>query len=293
VLSEEECRLILFSIIEPGDLFWSNEILRLGAHVVLDLIISQKHYPKSNKFSSLSHVVNCVIQSKLQLDLVESETTFITPRDDDWPIGVNNLPNPPIGLVIKGDRASLSKLKNSISIIGSRKPTDYGIEITKSLAKQAVMQDYLIISGGAIGIDTAAHIGALSYNGRTISVLASGFNNLYPDENRRLFTQVKTNGLLISEVMPNISAKPNRFLTRNRVMASLSGATIVVEAEYVSGSIRTARNAAEIFRPVFAIPGPITSVLSEGCHRLISERIADIATSFDEIIELITPLQVR
>jgi DNA processing protein len=260
---------------------------------VLDLIISQKHYPKSNKFSSLSHAVKGVILSKLQVELVESESTFITPRDDDWPIGVNDLPNPPIGLVIKGDRASLSKLKNSISIVGSRKPTDYGVEITKSLAKQAVMQDYLIVSGGAIGIDTAAHIGALSYMGKTICVLAGGFNNLYPAENHRLFTQVKTHGLLISEVMPNISAKPNRFLTRNRVIAALSGATIVVEAEYVSGSIRTARNAAEIFRPVFAIPGPITSVLSEGCHRLISERVADIATSFDEIMELITPLQVR
>jgi DNA processing protein len=293
VLCEEECRLILFSIIEPSDLFWSNEIFKLGAQVVLDLIISQKHYPKSNKLSSLSDTVKGAILSKLQVELVESQSTFITPRDEDWPIGVNDLPNPPIGLDIKGDRASLSKLKNSISIVGSRKPTDYGVEITKSLAKQAVMQDYLIVSGGAIGIDTAAHIGALSYNGITISVLAGGFNNLYPAENRRLFTQVKTNGLLISEVMPNISTKPNRFLTRNRVIAALSGATIVVEAEYVSGSIRAARNAAEIFRPVFAIPGPITSALSEGCHRLISERVADIATSFDEIMELITPLQVR
>jgi DNA processing protein len=82
-------------------------------------------------------------------------------------------------------------------------------------------------------------------------------------------------------------------LTRNRKVAALSRATIIVEAEYASGSIRTARNAAEIFRPVFAIPGPITSALSEGCHRLISERVADIATTFDEIMELITPLQIR
>jgi DNA processing protein len=94
-------------------------------------------------------------------------------------------------------------------------------------------------------------------------------------------------------VLPSISSRPNRFLIRNRLIAALSCATIVVEAEFVSGSIRTAREAAEIFRPVFAIPGPITSELSQGCHRLISERIADIATSFEEILELITPIQIR
>jgi DNA processing protein len=147
----------------------------------------------------------------LHTDLVKSESIFITPRDVDWPIGVNDLPNPPIGLVRKGDRASLAKFNNSISIVGSRKPTNYGLEIAKSLAKQAVMQDYLIVSGGAIGIDTAAHIGALRYNGITISVLAGGFNYLYPGENQRLFAQVIMNGLLISEVMPNISAKQEDF----------------------------------------------------------------------------------
>jgi DNA processing protein len=157
-------------------LLWSNEISRLGAQVVLDLIVSQKHYPKGDKFSFLSDAVKSASLSQLHKDLVKSESIFITPRDVDWPIGVNDLPNPPIGLVIKGDRASLAKLNNSISIVGSRKPTDYGLEIAKSLAKQAVMQDYLIVSGGAIGIDTAAHIGALSYNGITISVLAGGFN---------------------------------------------------------------------------------------------------------------------
>jgi DNA processing protein len=151
----------------------------------------------------------------------------------------------------------------------------------------------MVISGGAYGIDTAAHKATLMGGGKTLAVLAGGVNNLYPLENRQLFTKIAENGLLISEVMPSVKTMPARFLNRNRLIAALSMATVVVEAEFVSGSIRTARDAAEIFRPVFAIPGQISSKLSDGCHRLIAERIADIATSLDEILEVITPLQLR
>jgi len=118
-------------------------------------------------------------------------------------------------------------------------------------------------------------------------------SGLYPLENRELFSEITTAGLLISEVMPSVKTMPARFLIRNRLIAALSVATVVVEAEFVSGSIRTARDAAEIFRPVFAIPGQISSKLSDGCHRLIAERVADIATSLDEILEVIKPLQLR
>jgi DNA processing protein len=129
--------------------------------------------------------------------------------------------------------------------------------------------------------------------GLSIAVLAGGINRLYPLENQKLFKDITKSGLLISEVMPNTESKPYRFLIRNRLIAALSRSTVVVEAKFISGSIRTARDAAEIFRPVFAIPGPVTSPLSEGCHRLIAERVADIATSLDEILEVITPLQMR
>ena len=150
----------------------------------------------------------------------------------------------------------------------------------------------MVISGGAYGIDTAAHKAAIIAGGRTISVLAGGVSCLYPLENRELFSEIAKAGLLISEVMPSVKTMPARFLIRNRLIAALSVATVVVEAEFVSGSIRTARDAAEIFRPVFAIPGQISSKLSDGCHRLIAERVADIATSLDEILEVIKPLQL-
>jgi DNA processing protein len=293
VLTESEARLILFSSIEPADNFWSGEVSDRSALVVLDRIINGNHYLKRPEFLNLRQRVSCSDLSNLKKEIIDSGCIWLTPEDEDWPSGVNDLLSPPIGLVIKGNRQVLNDLDKSISIVGSRKPTSYGIQIAKSLAMQAVKQDLVVVSGGAYGIDTASHIGALAGDGKTICVLAGGLNHLYPLDNLKLFNKISISGLLISEVMPSVSSKPYRFLIRNRLIAALSKATVVVEAEFVSGSIRTARDAAEIFRPVFAIPGEVTSALSEGCHRLIAERIADIATSLDEILEIIKPLQLR
>ena len=293
MLTESEARLILFSSIEPADNFWSGEVSDRSALVVLDRVINGNHYLKRPEFLNLRQRVSCSDLSNLKKEIIDSGCIWLTPEDEDWPSGVNNLLSPPIGLVIKGNRQVLNNLDKSISIVGSRKPTSYGIQMAKSLAMQAVKQDLVVVSGGAYGIDTASHIGALAGDGKTICVLAGGLNHLYPLDNLKLFNKISISGLLISEVMPSVSSKPYRFLIRNRLIAALSKATVVVEAEFVSGSIRTARDAAEIFRPVFAIPGEVTSALSEGCHRLIAERIADIATSLDEILEIIKPLQLR
>ena len=293
MLTESEARLILFSCIEPADNFWSGEIFQASALAVRERIINGKYYGKRPEFLDLQQNVSMIDLPNLKKELIDASCTFLTPEDPDWPIGLNDLLSPPIGLVIKGDRSTLKNLDRSISIVGSRKPTSYGYQIAKSLAMQAVKQELIVVSGGAYGIDTASHIGALAGDGKTICILAGGLNHLYPLENLKLFNKISISGLLISEVMPSVSSKPYRFLIRNRLIAALSKATVVVEAEFVSGSIRTARDAAEIFRPVFAIPGEVTSALSEGCHRLIAERIADIATSLDEILEIIKPLQLR
>ena len=293
MLSETDARLVLFSTIEPADNFWSLEISNSNALHVIERILSGKYYLRQKNILDLQHAVVKADLSDLKNELIDSGAIFITPLDSDWPVVLNDLHCPPIGLVIKGEINVLNDLDKSISIVGSRKPTSYGHQIAKTLAMQAVKRDLLVVSGGAYGIDTAAHIGALAAGGKTICVLAGGVNRLYPTDNKKLFDHISTSGLLISEVMPNVASKPYRFLIRNRLIAALSKATVVVEAEFVSGSIRTARDAAEIFRPVFAIPGEVTSALSEGCHRLIAERIADIATNLDEILEIITPLQLR
>ena len=293
MINEAMARLILFSIIQPADLFWSYEINQRGGLSVYHRIISGNYYLKQQEILKLQQQITHIQVKDLELEISKATGVFITPEDNDWPISLADLATPPIGLVIAGDRSVLLKLDKAISIVGSRQPTNYGLQLSYSLASQASLAQLVVVSGGAYGIDTAAHQGALSVGGLSIAVLAGGINRLYPLENQKLFKDITKSGLLISEVMPNVESKPYRFLIRNRLIAALSRSTVVVEAKFISGSIRTARDAAEIFRPVFAIPGPVTSALSEGCHRLIAERVADIATSLDEILEVITPLQMR
>ena len=293
MVNEARARLILFSIIQPADPFWIYEINQRGGLSVYHRIISGNYYLKQQEILKLQQQIMQRQVKDLELEISKAGGVFITPEDNDWPISLADLATPPIGLVIAGDRSVLLKLDKSISIVGSRQPTNYGLQLSYSLASQASLAQLVVVSGGAYGIDTASHQGALSVGGLSIAVLAGGINRLYPLENQKLFKDITKSGLLISEVMPNIESKPYRFLIRNRLIAALSRSTVVVEAKFISGSIRTARDAAEIFRPVFAIPGPVTSPLSEGCHRLIAERVADIATSLDEILEVITPLQMR
>ena len=293
MIDEKEARLKLFATIAPADLFWSYEVASRGAAAVYEDILGSGRYLKHKDLTWLQTELASKDGARLLDQIEKSKAEFITPCDLDWPTGLDDLSAPPIGLLIKGNRSALFDLTNSISIVGSRKPTQYGIEVTEEFASEAVGRDYAIVSGGAFGIDTASHVASLRNSGITSSVLGSGFNQIYPKENARLFSEIQEKGVLISEVMPEVPAKPYRFLIRNRLIAALSKATIVVEAAYVSGSIRTARDAAEILRPVFAVPGPITSPLSDGCHRLIAERVADIATSVSEILEVVTPLHLR
>jgi DNA processing protein len=293
VLDDKSVKLSLFSVLDPVDTFWQVEVAKNGAVATYQKIVSSLAYLK---ISNIEQIRNNLLRANfesLYTEIYSAGAEFITSEDPDWPVPCQDLSTPPIGLIIKGDRNLLTQLNKSISIVGSRRPSTYGLKVASQLASDACKEQIVVISGGAYGIDTAAHEATLNNGGKTIAVLAGGVNNLYPSENLQMFRQISQNGLLISEVMPSIKTLPTRFLNRNRLIASLSMATVVVEAEFVSGSIRTARDAAEIFRPVFAIPGPISSKLSDGCHRLIAERIADIATSLGEILEVIKPLQFR
>jgi DNA processing protein len=290
---EIEARLKLFRVINPGDPFWAYEIAARGATDVYDEILDGSRYQRHKDLSWLQNELLSINFDQSFSEILNANCEFISPCDLDWPSGLDDLSAPPIGLIIKGNRAALFDSINSISIVGTRRPSQYGVEVTEDFAKSAVAKKYAVISGGAYGIDTASHIATLDNSGVTVCVLAGGLKRLYPKENIKLFEKIAEHGLLISEVMPEVSSEPYRFLVRNRLIAALSKLTVVVEAAYVSGSIRTARDAAEILRPVFAVPGPITSPLSDGCHRLISERVADIATSVDEILEVVTPLHLR
>ena len=293
MLDEKTAKLILFSSVDPVDTFWQGEVLRNGAVDTYQKIIKGSSYLKISDFPQIRNRALNVNVEYLKSEIIAANAQFISSEDFDWPVSCQDLSAPPIGLIIKGERKLLTQLSKSISIVGSRRPTNYGLSVANQLATDASKQEIVVISGGAYGIDSAAHQATLMAGGKTLAVLAGGVNNLYPLENRQMFSKIAEKGLLISEVMPSVKTMPARFLNRNRLIAALSKTTVVVEAEFVSGSIRTARDAAEIFRPVFAIPGSISSKLSDGCHRLIAERIADIATSLDEIVEVIKPLQLR
>lgn len=285
-------RAQLFSAIEGGSIFWSNEIAELGAIEVKDRIVSGR-YGESNSSPKIADRIKQSSGEEVITQITSSGAFLLTPEDIDWPVSLNDLAAPPIALLIKGQREYLPNLIDSISIVGTRNPTPYGRRIAEDFGAGVADHEWAVVSGGAIGIDAAAHNGCLVGEGITVAVLGGGFNKNYPAAHEKLFAEISESGLLISEVMPDVPAIPHRFLTRNRLIAALSKATIVVEAAFRSGSLRTARDAAEIFRPVMAIPGPINSPTSEGCHRLIAERVAELVSSVSEVMELVKPISIK
>ena len=288
--SDTAAHLALLALFEGGNEYWSSEYLRLGAQDFLERISSGAYADYKNSGYKLSKSLAQIDTNMLEDHIAASGGYLLTRKDADWPTGLNDLKAPPIALVGRGARPALENLERSLSIVGTRNPTEYGVRISGDFAAGAVDRGWTVISGGAFGIDSAAHRGAIVAEGQTIAILGGGVNSVFPSGNERLFREIVENGLLLSEVLPNVHAIPSRFLTRNRLIAAISRATIVVEAAFRSGSLRTARDAAEIFRPVLAVPGPITSPTSDGCHRLIGERTAEIVTSIADCMELVGPL---
>ena len=285
-MNEIDASLYLFANIEGGHVFWSNQVSELGPLLVYERLLSGKY--DRVKYEKLITNLRATKLEEIKESIDKTGSIFLTPQSPDWPTSLNDLSATPFGLVVKGDLSALAE--KSLAIVGTRNPTPYGLRIAGDFAAGFVDREWSIVSGGAYGIDSAAHKGALIAEGRTIAVLAAGVDVAYPAGNARLFAEIAENGALVSEVLPGSHAIPSRFLTRNRIIAALSQATLVVEAAFRSGSLRTARDAAELMRPVMAIPGPINAPTSEGCHRLIGERAAEIVTSVADAVELISTL---
>lgn len=285
-MNDIDASLYLFANIEGGHTFWSNQVSELGPLVVYERLLSGKY--DRIKYEKLITNLRATNLEDVKESIVKSGSIFLSPQSTEWPASLNDLSATPFGLVVKGDISVL--IDRSLAIVGTRNPTPYGLRIAGDFAAGFVDREWSIVSGGAYGIDSAAHKGALIAEGRSIAVLAAGVDVAYPAGNARLFAEIAENGALVSEVLPGSHAIPSRFLTRNRIIAALSQATLVVEAAFRSGSLRTARDAAELMRPVMAIPGPINAPTSEGCHRLIGERAAEIVTSVADAVELISAL---
>jgi DNA processing protein len=282
-------RLRLFQAIEGGSPFWTEELNIYGSQELLQRVIDGFYDIKKRSAVRIKSQLELHSAEQLLDQISQVGARFITPDSSEWPELLNELHAPPFGIVVKGAIPILP----SVAIVGTRNPTTYGARIASEFASGFADREWAVISGGAYGIDTHAHRGCITAEGRTIAVIASGVDVDYPAGNARLFAEIQESGAIISEVMPGVRARPERFLTRNRIIAAMSRGTIIIEAAFRSGSLRTARDAAELMRVVMAVPGPITSPTSDGCHRLIGERCAEIVTSVSDAMELLEPLTQR
>jgi DNA processing protein len=192
---------------------------------------------------------------------------IVIQEDPEYPELLKQIYDPPIVLYVKG--SLLPKDKNSVALVGSRMTTHYGTETARKLAYQLGYLGVTVVSGGARGIDTAAHQGALSAKGRTIAVLGTGINRVFPPENAELFERIAANGALMTQFAFNRPADKQSFPIRNRIVAGMTLGTVVVEANLTSGALITSNFATEYGRQVFAVPGRIDSPRSKGCHELI------------------------
>lgn len=193
---------------------------------------------------------------------------------------------PPLALWVRGVLDLATVGIRSVAIVGARAATEYGTWVARDLAARLADVRFVVVSGGAHGIDAAAHRGALSAGGETVLVSAGGLDRPYPPGNAALFERIAEAGLLVSESPPGADPRRHRFLTRNRLIAALGSGTLVVEAAERSGAMNTARHCTDLGRPLMAVPGPITSSASAGCHRLIAaERDpARLVTGTDDVL---------
>lgn len=213
---------------------------------------------------------------------------LLVPGDAAWPHRVDDLgPHAPLCLWVRGEAARLGATGPAVAIVGARAATSYGDHVAVELAADLAASGVVIVSGGAYGIDGAAHRAALAAGGTTIALMAGGADRSYPVGHAALLDRITAHGAVVSEVPCGSAPTKWRFLARNRVIAAMSDATVVVEAGWRSGSLNTAGHAAALGRPLGAVPGAITSATSAGSHRLMREFGATCITSADDVRELL------
>lgn len=223
---------------------------------------------------------------------------LLTADDDEWPYLAFTSFNGgqlqkreggrgPMVLWVVGDAVLADVAERACSIVGTRASTSYGERVAADLGAGLAERDVAVVSGGAFGIDGVAHRAVLGADGLTVAVLAGGIDVLYPSAHSAMLRRVGEKGLLVSEYPPGVRPARHRFLTRNRLVAALSGATVVVEAGLRSGAANTASWARDLGRPVCVVPGPVTSGASSGCHVLLRETDAFLVTRVEEVVEYV------
>ncbi|HUA29125.1 MAG TPA: DNA-processing protein DprA [Streptosporangiaceae bacterium] len=237
--------------------------------------------------SRLGRLPSAAMQAAWERDGIR----LLCPGDAEWPTQLAVLADAqPVVLWLRGSADLRYACLRSVSVVGARAATGYGKHVATEMAAALAERGWAVISGGAYGIDSAAHCGALGAEGITVAVLASGLRYGYPKGHLELFSAIAGQGVLVSEWPPDRGPTRPGFLVRNRLIAALSCGTVVVEAALRSGALSTARHARDLCRPLMAVPGPVTSGQSQGCHEIIREWGAVLVTGARDVIENVSPI---
>ena len=295
MITDRQARMGLLTASDSGDAGLAKLVRERGA-------IEVWQYLRSD------HAATAMAQRAKQIDVddlarqtKDIKAEFLIPGDPGWPVKVDDLAwsdlvggfgGEPLGLWVKGV-ADLAGSAPSLAMVGSRASTAYGEFVAANWAAEIAERGYPVVSGGAYGIDAAAHRGAMTVSGTTIAVMAGGLARPYPAGNTNLIQAMQEQGAILSEFPPYRAPSRSRFLARNRVIAALAQATIVVEAASRSGANNTASWAMSLQRPVLAVPGPVTSAMSITPHRLIRNLEATLVSCVGEVFDAIMPLDSR
>ncbi|PRY18596.1 DNA-processing protein DprA [Kineococcus rhizosphaerae] len=281
---------------EPGDTAATRLVAEVGAPLALEAVVTGRGPERwRTRLADLDPASDVAA-------VRAAGGRVLVPGDDEWPTGLGDLDvdaggDGPLGapfcLWVRGPVHVADVCARSAALVGSRAATGYGRHVAAELAAGVADRGFAVVSGGAFGIDAAAHRAALAVEGVSVAVLACGVDRSYPAGNAALLAELARTGALVSEVPPGTTPTRWRFLERNRLIAALTRGTVVVEAAWRSGALSTADRAERLLRPVGAVPGPVTSAASAGCHRLLRERGAVCVTSAEEVVELVGELDGR
>ncbi|MGW0630767.1 DNA-processing protein DprA [Streptomyces sp. NPDC001984] len=283
-------RVFLSRVIEPGDEIGGRWLREFGVgEVVLRLRERGEALPgvSAARWAGLvARAARAVPGRDLEVAR-HAGVRFVCPGDGEWPAQLDDLGDArPIGLWVRGRPSLRMWALRSVAVVGARACTEYGAHMAADLAAGLAERGWVVVSGGAYGVDGAAHRGALGAGGATVAVLACGVDRPYPRGHTELITRIAEQGLVVGELPPGDHPTPSRFILRNRVIAALTRGTVVVEAAYRSGSLVTARAAQRLGRFTMGVPGPATSALSAGVHELLRGD-AVLVTDPAEVVELV------
>ena len=283
-------RVFLTRVVEPGDEAGGRWVRERGATEVVRRL--REGGPPLPGVSRKRWAGLCARASRAdpRRDLAVARAAgvrFVTPGTAEWPAQLDDLADArPLGLWVRGGPSLRMWALRSVAVVGARACTEYGAHMAATLAAGLAERGWVVVSGGAYGIDGAAHRGALGAGGATAAVLACGVDRPYPPGHTGLINRIAEQGLVVGELPPGDHPTPSRFVLRNRVIAALTRGTVVVEAAYRSGSLVTARAAQRLGRHTMGVPGPATSALSAGVHELLrgdAVLVGDAA----EVVELV------